>query len=184
MTDILEKFKNEIQAAAEHLKTEYGALRVSRATPALVENIPVDYYGAKTPLKQLASITAPEPKILVIEPWDKNAVAAVEKAILNSNLGLSPIVDKNIVRINMPPLSEERRRDLIKIVNRKLEEAKIKSRTERDKTVKLIQDLHGAKKLTEDEKFKMKDRVQKMMDEGTAVLEETARLKEKEIATE
>src|SRR3990167_4454347 len=97
--DTLENFKNNLKKIIESFKTELSGLRVGRATPALVENMIVDYYGTKTPLKQLASISAPEPKILLIEPWDKNALSAIEKAILTSELGLSSVVDKNLIKI-------------------------------------------------------------------------------------
>ena len=134
--DIVETLKNKLHKTEEYFKTELSSLRVGRATPALVENISVDYYGAKTPLKQIASISAPEPKILIIEPWDKNALSAIEKAVLASNIGLNPIVDKNIIRITVPQLTEERRDALIKIMGTKLEEAKIKIRAERDGAIK------------------------------------------------
>lgn len=113
---ILENLKNRLKNIEDLLKKEFSALRISRATPALVENILVDYYGVKTPLKQLASISAPEPRLLTIEPWDKNALNSIEKAILSSNLGLNPIADKNLIRINIPSLTEERRDSLVKII--------------------------------------------------------------------
>lgn len=177
----LEKLKNKLKNIEESLKTEFSALRVGRATPALVENILVDYYGAKTPLKQLASVSAPEPRLLIIEPWDKNALIAIEKAILSSNLGLNPIVDKNLMRINIPPLTEERRNSLIKITGAKLEEVKVRCRTARDGAIKEITDLKRTKKITEDEKFKTKEQIQKLIDETIKNLENITKLKEKEI---
>lgn len=179
--ETLEKFKNELKKIEESLKIELSSLRVGRATPALVENISVDYYNAKTLLKQLASISAPEPRMLVIEPWDKNALSAIEKAILTSDLGLSPIVDKNLIRIHIPPLTEERRNALIKVLGSKLEEAKIKARGARDKTIKEVSDLFDNKKITEDEKFKIKEDVQKVADTGNGSLEHILKLKEEEI---
>ena len=177
----LEKLKTKIKNIEESLKKELSALRVGRATPALVENISVDYYGVKTPLKQLASISAPEPQLLVIDPWDKNTVAGIEKAIFSSDLGLNPIADKNVIRINIPPLTEERRNSLIKITGVKLEEAKIKCRTARDEAIKEAADLFNAKKITEDEKFKTKENIQKIIDEANTMLENMIKLKEKEI---
>lgn len=172
--EILEKLTVKLKSVEEALKTELSALRIGRATPALVENILVDYYGVKTPLKQLASISAPEIRLLVIEPWDKNALSGIEKAIHISDLGLNPIVDKNLIRINIPPLTEERRNSLIKIISVKLEEVKIRCRAARDEAMK---EISGS----EDEKFKMKESVQKMVNESNKNLENLAKIKEKEI---
>ena len=179
--ETLEKLKIKLKNTEESLKTEFSALRVGRATPALVENILVDYYGTKAPLKQLASIFAPEPRLLIIEPWDKNAIIAVEKSILSSDLGLNPIVDKNLIRINIPPLTEERRNSLIKIMGTKLEVVKIRCRTARDEAIKEITDLFSAKKITEDEKFETKEKVQELVNTANNNLENITKLKEKEI---
>ncbi|MFH1990434.1 MAG: ribosome recycling factor [Patescibacteria group bacterium] len=177
----LEKLRTKLKSIEETLKIELSALRIGRATPALVENILVDYYGAKTPLKQLASISAPELRLLVIEPWDKNAISSIEKAVYTSDLGLNPIVDKNVIRINIPQLTEERRNSLIKIIGVKLEEVKIRCRATRDEAMKEITDSFEAKKLTEDEKFKMKESIQKLIDEANKTLESLAKSKEREI---
>jgi len=179
--ETLEKLKTKLKNTEESLKTEFLALRVGRATPALVENILVDYYGAKAPLKQFASISAPEPRLLIIEPWDKNAITTIEKAILSSDLGLNPIVDKNLIRINIPLLTEERRNSLIKITGAKLEESKIRCRAARDETIKEITDLFGAKKITENEKFEKKEKIQELINTTNKNLENITKLKEKEI---
>lgn len=180
----LEKLKIKLKNIEEFLKTELLALRVGRATPALVENILVDYYGAKTSLKQLASISAPEPRLLIIEPWDKNAIIAIERAIISSNLGLNPIVDKTLIRINVPSLTEERRNSLIKIIGAKLEEVKVRCRTARDEAIKEIADLFSAKKITEDEKFEIKEKIQELINATNKNLENMTKLKEKEIKEE
>jgi ribosome recycling factor len=179
--DTIEKLKNELKKVEEFLKNELAGLRVGRATPALVENILVDYYNNKIPIKQLASISAPEPRLLIIEPWDKSALGSIEKALLSSSLGLNPVVDKNLIRINIPQLTEERRNDLIKIVSAKLEEAKIKCRNSRDDMMKEISDLFNAKKITEDEKFKLKEKIQNNVIEANKNLESLVEAKEKEI---
>lgn len=179
--DTLEKLKTELKKIEGFLKTELASLRVGRATPTLVENMFVDYYGTKTPLKQLASISAPEPRMLIIEPWDKNAIPAIEKSILTSELGFSPIVDKNLIKILIPQLTEERRNALIKIIDIKLEEVKIQNRAKRDDAMKEINDLFGGKKITEDEKFKLKEKTQDIVDEANQNLEDAAKTKEKEI---
>lgn len=179
--EFLENFKKELKRIEESLKIEFSSLRVGRATPALVENILIDCYGLKVPIKQLASISAPEPRILIIEPWDKNVLSSLEKAILSSNLGLSPIVNKNLIKISIPPLTEERKNALIKIIGSKLEETKIKCRNGRDKTIKEINALFESKKITEDERFKIKEEIQKLIYLTNENLENLLKLKEEEI---
>ena len=179
--EILEKFSQELLNIEKSLKIELSSLRIGRANPALVENILVDCYGSKIPIKQLASISAPEPRTLIIEPWDKKVLSNLEKAILTSDLGLNPIVDKNLIRINIPPLTEERRSAIIKIISSKLEEAKIKCRNSRDGIIKEINKLFNSKKIAEDEKFKIKEEVQKLADSMGKNLENLLTLKEKEI---
>lgn len=179
--EILEKFKNDLLKIEELLKIEISSLRIGRASPALVENILVDCYGSKSPIKQLASISVPEPRTLIIEPWDKKIIPDLEKAILISNLGLSPIVDKNLIRINIPALTEERRMAILKILNSKLEEVKIKFRSSRDRAIKEAGELFDDKKITEDERFKIKEEIQKIMNLMNENLEKLLKLKEKEI---
>jgi len=179
--DNLEKLKDKLKNIEESLKKEFSALRIGRASPALVENILVDYYGAKTPLKQLASISTPESKLLIIEPWDKNVLSNIEKAVQTSDLGLNPIVDKNLIRISIPPLTEERRNSLIKIIGIKLEETKVQCRAMRDATMKETTDLFDNKKITEDEKFKTKEKIQQLINQTNANLENITKAKEKEI---
>lgn len=177
----LELLKNKLKNTEELFKKDLSSLRVGRATPALIENILVDYYGTPTPLKQIASISAPEPRSLVINPWDKNALPSIEKAIFASDLGLNPIVDKNTIRIAVPSLTEERRKALIKIAGTKLEEAKIKCRAARDEAMKELTDLLSAKKITEDEKFKSKENIQELINEMNKNLENILTAKEREI---
>lgn len=177
----LENLKIKLKNIEEFLKTELSALRVGRATPALVENILADYHGAKIPIKQIASISVPESRLLVIEPWDKSVIGNIEKAILVSDLGLNPIVDKNLIRITIPSLTEERRNSLIKILGAKLEDAKVKCRAVRDEAIKELSDLLNAKKITEDDKFKTKERIQEAINESVKNLETISNAKEKEI---
>lgn len=179
--EAIEKLKAKLKNIEESLKREYLALRVGRATPALVENILVDYHGVKTPLKQLASISAPEPRLLIIEPWDKNVISNIEKAALSANLGLNPVVDKDLIRVNIPPLTEERRNSLVKIIHIKLEEAKVRVRTARDETIKEITNLLSVKKITEDEKFEAKEKIQESINAANKNLEGLTKLKEREI---
>ncbi len=179
--DILGKFKDNLKIIEESFKIELTSLHVGRATPALVENILVDCYGSKIPIKQLASISALEPRILIIEPWDKNNLSSLEKAILASNLNLNPIVDKNLIRISIPPLTEERRLEMLKVLGSKLEETKIKYRGDRDKIIKELNESFDAKKITEDEKFKIKEEIKKLIDLTYKNLENLLKLKEEEI---
>ena len=181
MEETLKKFKTKLENIEESLKTEFSALRIGRATPALVENFLIDYCGVKAPLKQLASISASGPRLLIVEPWDKNAITTIEKAILSSDLGLNPIVEKNLIRINIPSLTEERRNSLIKITGVKLEEAKIRCRTARDEAIKEIADLFSNKKITEDKKFEMKEKIQELINATNQNLEKITKLKEVDI---
>lgn len=179
--EILEKFKNDLKAIEDSFKIELSSLQVGRASPALIENILVESYGSKIAIKQLASISSPEPRILIVEPWDKNSLSNIEKAILASNLGLGVVVDKNLIRINVPPLTEERKLTIFKIINSKLEEAKIKYRSSRDKIIKEANALFDAKKITEDEKFKMREKIQELVDSTNINLENLLKVKEEEV---
>src|SRR3989344_1044028 len=144
---IIDNLKKNLKVRHEWLQKELATLRIGRANPALVEDIIVDYYGSKMPIKQLATISAPEPRTLVVQPWDKNAVSAIEKAIQASSFGINPIVDKDVIRVTIPALTEERRLALAKIVKTKLEESKIAVRKDRDEAIKTIETLFAGKKI-------------------------------------
>lgn len=178
---VIDGLKKNLKTHEDWLQKEIGTLRIGRASPALVEDIVVDYYGSKMPIKQLATISAPEPRTLIVQPWDKNAVSGIEKAIQASSLGVNPIVDKDTIRVTIPALTEERRLALVKIVGIKLEEAKIAMRKDRDDAIKEIEMLFAEKKITEDGKFKDKQEVQKAINEANKELENIANKKEKEI---
>ena len=179
--DTIDYLKKNLKTREVWLQKELATLRIGRASPALVEDIIVDYCGSKMPVKQLATISAPEPRTLVVQPWDKNAVSAVEKAIQASSLGINPIVDKDVVRVTIPALTEERRSALAKIVRTKLEEAKITARKDRDEAIRSIEVLFAEKKINEDDKFREKQEAQKAIDEANKGLEDAANKKEKEI---
>lgn len=163
MSGIIENQKADFNKVIEHFKTEISSLKTGRATPLLVENILVESYGAKMPLKQVASISVPEPKCILIEPWDKSIVKDIEKAIVNSNTGLNPKNEGQQLRIAISPLTEEDRKNLIKILRQKEEAARISIRGLRDKTKDNIQAMEKGKKISEDERF----RLQKELDEFT-----------------
>lgn len=181
MKDVIKKFEEELASTKEWFRVEISSLRTGRATPALVEDLLVDSYGAKTPLKHIASISAPDARSLIIQPWDKGALEAIGKAIENSSLNFAPIADGDRIRLTLPQLTEERRKDLLKILNGKTEEARVKTRRARDDAWKDIQQLEKDKTISEDEKFRAKDQLQKYMDSFNEELENHREKKEKEI---
>lgn len=162
-------------------KNETASLRANRATPALVENILIDSYGSKMPLKHVASINVEDAKTLRVTPWDISVLKNIESGISFSNLGIQPIIDKHSVRLILPELSEERRKSLIKILGEKLEEAKISLRLERDEVWKDIQEKERAGEIPEDDKYRLKDKMQEIIDKTGKELEEIAEKKEQEI---
>ena len=176
-------FKVKLEKIIERLKQEVSSLRTGRATPALVEDLEVDYYGVKTPLKAIASISSPEPRTLEIKPWDKNAIQPIEKAIQGSSLGLNPVTDRDAIRLSIPSLTEERRKELLKLLGKHLEEARIQVRRERDEVLKEIERREKAKGISEDEKFRQKNEAQKVIDDVNKKIEDTGLLKETEITT-
>src|SRR5512137_563806 len=125
LNDVYKEAETRMKGAIQALEEDLSGIRTGRASPALVERLPVDYYGVPTPLNQIASIAVPEPRLLVIRPWDPSALAAIERAILKSDLGLTPANDGKLIRLNIPRLTEERRRELVKMVARRLEEARV-----------------------------------------------------------
>lgn len=175
------KFNRATDAIAEHLKNELGSIRAGRVTPQLVEGIKADCYGTPTLIPHIASITVADPKTLVIQPWDKGLVPAIEKAITSAQLGINPVSDGDKLRIILPELTGERRNQLAKLVKEKLEEAKISLRQLRGETLDDISEKEKNKVFGEDEKFRLKDELQKKMDEVTLRLEETAQKKLNEI---
>jgi ribosome recycling factor len=180
---IVDGKKTEMDGAMEHLNQEMGKIRTGRANPALVENLMVDYYGSKTLLKQIASINIPEARIIIIQPWDKDSLVSIESALRESDLGFNPSNDGQVIRINIPQLTEERRKELVKALNQRSEDAKIAIRNIREEAWKEIQEEEKAGKMSEDDKFSGKDYLQKMVDEYNSKIEGIRDKKEKEIMT-
>lgn len=178
---ILKETEDRMQTALEAVKKQFATIRTGRAHPSLVDAVKVDYYGTKTPLKQLASISAPEPRMIVIQPWDKNAMGPIEKAILASDVGITPTNDGTAIRLSMPQLTQERREELIKVLHRILEEGKVSIRNSRHHAIDEATKLEKDNKMTEDDKFTTKDKVQKLTDVYMKKLEEVLLEKEKEI---
>ncbi len=181
LNEIYDDAKGRMEKTLKNLENEYKRLRTGRATPSLVEHIKVDYYGTSTPLNQLATITIPEPRTIMIQPWDQNVVADVEKAILKSDLGLTPNSDGKVIRINIPPLTEERRQELVKIVKRMAEEAKVAIRNIRRDANEMIKDLKKEKQISEDDQYRGQEKVQKLTDEYISKVDELMEKKEKEV---
>jgi ribosome recycling factor len=181
--DIIDSKQTAFEKALSHFTEEAGTLRTGRANPGIVEHLLVDYYNAKTPLVQIASISVPEPRQIVISPWDKGALTQVEAAIRESDLGLNPVNDGSVIRITLPALTEERRRELVKTLNSRAEEARISIRNAREDAWKEIQEAEKEGTISEDEKFRGKDDLQKVIDGFNEKLEAVRERKEGEIMT-
>lgn len=181
MQSIVKKMENEFASIREWFRGEIVSLRTGRATPALVEDIMVECYGVKTPLKHIASISTPDARSLVVQPWDKGALEAIGKAIETSSLNLAPIADGDHIRLSLPQMTQERRKDLLKILGAKVEEARVRARRARDEAWKDVQQSEKDKTISEDEKFRAKDELQKKMDGFNTELENVREKKEKEI---
>ncbi len=157
------------------------AIRTGRASPALVERLQVEYYGVPTPLNQLAGTTVPEPRLLVIRPWDRNTIGIIEKAILKSDLGLNPSNDGQVIRLIIPQLTEERRRELGKQVAKRVEEARVSARNIRRDAIDMLRELEKEKMISEDELFEARDKVQHLTDDYIKQIDEIGKAKEAEI---
>jgi ribosome recycling factor len=167
--------------ALEALERDLSAVRTGRASTALVERVTVEYYGTTTPLNQLASISVPEAHSIVIQPWDRSALGAIEKALLKSDIGLTPNVDGNIVRLNIPALTEDRRKDLVKLVHKRVEEARVEMRNHRRDAADEIKRAEREGEFGSDESHRQLDALQKLTDRWTAEVDRVGKHKEQEI---
>jgi ribosome recycling factor len=157
------------------------SIRTGRASPALVEKLPVEYYGTATPLNQMASIAAPEPRLLVIRPWDPSSLGDIERAILKSDLGLTPMNDGMLIRLSIPRLTEERRRELVKVVSRRVEEARVAVRNLRRDSLQDLKDFEKEKMIPEDDFYRGKDKVQELTDKFIEEIDDIGKRKEEEV---
>lgn len=173
--------EERMEKAVAALDRDFAKLRTGRATTALVDGVKADYYGTPTPISQMASVAVPDSRTLTIQPWDKAGIAAVEKAILKSDLGLTPINDGKIIRINIPPLTEERRKELVKVSRKYGEEAKVAVRNVRRDANDVLKKAEKDKEITEDELKRGQDEVQKLTDKFVAEVDGRCAAKEKEI---
>jgi ribosome recycling factor len=178
---VLTQAEEKMEKAIGALKRELSTLRAGRANPSLLERIQVDYYGTPTPINQMAGITVPEARLLVIQPYDKSVMGDIEKAILKSDLGLTPSNDGQVIRIAIPPLTEERRKELVKLVKKFGEEAKVALRNIRRDANDDLKKLEKDAEITEDELRRYNDDVQKLTDKFTAEVDSVTSNKEKEI---
>jgi len=181
INDALADAKAHMQKAVEAVRHEFAALRTGRASPALLEQIRVDYYGVATPVTQVATVTVPEPRLLVIHPWDKKMVKDVEKAILKSELGLVPSSDGVSVRVPIPPLTEERRKELVKIARKHAEDGRVAVRNVRRDAKEMIEQLEEDGDVSEDEAKRGLDDLQKLTDKMIAEIDALLAAKDKEI---
>jgi len=181
VSETLQGIEGKMQASVRVFKEELATIRTGHATPALVEHVKVEYAGVPTPLNHLAGISAPEAGLLIIQPWDKSSMGSIEKAILKSELGLNPSNDGNIIRISIPPLSEERRQELIKIVHRRVEERRVAVRSLRHEAMNELRKLEKDKEISQDEHRRAQEQLQKLTDRFISDIENIGKEKEKEL---
>jgi ribosome recycling factor len=175
--------KEDFDKAIDHLKYELASLRTGRASAALVDNLMVDVYGTKTPIAHIASISIPDSKTLVIQPWDKGNSQPIEKAILSSNIGLNPTNDGNVIRLSIPPMSEERRKEMVKVVGQLAEQARIAIRNVREELLKEFKKQEEDNEITEDDLEGIKKDLQEVVESYNEKVKEAAGAKEKEVMT-
>jgi ribosome recycling factor len=179
--DIYQETKESMGKSIEALKRELKRIRTGRASLSILDGIKVDYYGTATLLNQMATLAVPESRLITIQPWDVSVISDIEKAILKSDLGLTPANDGKILRISIPPLTEERRKELVKVVHKMCEEHKVSVRNIRRDSNELLKSLKKDGDVSEDEAFKSQDEVQKITDEHIELIDECYKEKEKEI---
>lgn len=181
MSEVLKEFKSSVEKSISFYKEELKGVRTGRASVAMFENIKVDYYGTPTALPGVASLSAPEPRVVVISPWDTSLIPVIEKALQASQMGFNPSNDGKVVRVPFPPLTEERRKELVKVVKKMGEDAKVVVRNERRDSNDKIKKQEKDKEISEDQSKKMQDDIQKATDEAVKKIDEITAVKEKEI---
>lgn len=181
MSDYLKVSEEKMQKSLSVLKSELSAIRAGRANPALLDRITVDYYGTPTPLNRLATITSPEPRVLIVQPWDTSKISDIEKAIQKSDLGINPVSDGKVLRLVFPELTEERRKELVKLVHKKAEEAKVAVRQIRRDANDSVKKMEKNGEISEDERKKREEAIQKLTDKYIKEIDKLVEIKEKEI---
>lgn len=181
LDEIYQETSDNMGKSITSLENEFKRIRTGRASLSILDGIRVDYYGTPTPLNQMASLSVPESRLISIQPWDVSVIKEIEKAILKSDLGLTPSSDGKIIRIAIPPLTEERRKELVKVINKMSEDHKVAVRNLRRDANDMIKELKKEGEISEDEAFKAQDQVQKITDEHIKLIDEINNKKEKEI---
>jgi ribosome recycling factor len=179
--ELLADARDRMAKSVESTRHEFGSIRTGRASPGLLDRIVVDYYGTSTPLKQLATISAPEPRLLMVQPYDKSSIKAIERSILESDIGLTPSNDGNLIRLGIPELTEERRRQLVKVVRHIAEEGRVAIRNVRRDVMHDLRELKEAGDAGSDDEHRAEVELQKVTDARISELDESLRLKEEEI---
>ena len=180
-TSVLGETERKMDSSITALKRELSAIRTGRATPALIENVPVDYYGVSTPLNQIASISAPDTRAIMVQPWDKQALQDIEKSLIKSDMGFNPSNDGTIITVPIPPLTQERRQELVRLLKRKLEEGKVSIRNVRRDGIDSLRKLERAKSISQDENRRTQEQLQKSTDNHVKIVDELGTSKETEI---
>lgn len=179
--EIYNNYEEKMKKALEALRREFGSLRTGRATPALLEKVMVDFYGTPTPVNQVANVSVPEPRMIVIQPWEKTMVQPIEKAIMKSDLGMNPNSDGAVIRLNIPQLTQERRQEIVKQVHKKAEESRVVVRNLRRDANDAVKKLEKDKLISEDEVKKGQEDVQKLTDKYIKEVDSIMTAKEKEV---
>jgi len=181
MRQLIDTAEGNMKKTVEVVRKDFASLRAGRATPALLDKILVDYYGTPTPINQLASISVPEPRMLVVQPWDKSAINEVERAIMKSDLGINPVNDGNVIRLKIPELTQERRQELVKVVRKRAEEGRVAVRNIRRDVLDQLKGRQKEGAISEDELRRHQDEVQKLTDRYIKEIDGLVAAKEKEI---
>lgn len=177
----IKKVREQMDAAVDAMRREFATVRTGKATPALLDTVRVEAYGSKVPLNQVATVNTPEPRLIVIQPWDKSVMPAIERAIQVADLGLNPSNDGTLIRVPIPPLSEERRKDMVRLLHKMAEEGKISVRHARQEANKEIKDREHEHDISEDEARRQTEEVQQLTDEYVTKIDEMMKTKEEEI---
>lgn len=183
VSDILKEAETKMKSAIDAMVHDFGTYRTGRATPAVLERVHVDYYGTETPINQLANISIPEPRQLLIQPWEKSMTPAIERAIMKSDLGINPVNDGTGIRLNFPQMTEDRRRDMVKQVHARTETGRINVRNVRREAIDALKALEKKKEITEDEVKGNETKIQKLTDQFVARADELGKQKETELMT-
>ncbi len=179
--DLLKRSEDKMKEALEAARREFATIRTGRANPSLLDRVQVDYYGDQVPVRHIATVTAPEPRLLVIRPFDPATAGAIRKALQASDLGLNPLVEADLIRLPLPPLTEERRRELVKEVNKKSEEKKVEIRNVRRDAIEEMRKLEKIHKISEDDLRRFQEQAQKLTDNYTRELEKVQKAKDEEL---